>query len=294
MSREYSIAFLRDEVARIIAPGISLRRASEAAINDEDTFDSKRPPTQQEIDEFLLQCPLESDELSLTFRRFFSSFDDTDTIELTDSEFHQFQQDVTGWSQNNTWLGADDWPTVTITGDVMFSRDFILQHQVRYNAEQLQLIDTRIEIARLSPSFAILEKIIGGEIDLDSLHWREFEELVADLLTQDGYAVELGPGQKDGGKDIVAIKDLGSSGLFKTVWQAKKLKPGNKVGISIIRELADVRSEQKASKGVLVTTTFLTRNALQRVRRDEYLLGKVDRDDLLKWIEAILRNRRRI
>ncbi len=72
------------------------------------------------------------------------------------------------------------------------------------------------------------------------------------------------------------------------VWQAKKLKPGNKVQIGVIRELADTRLENNASKGVIVTT-YLTRNAIKRVQRDKYILGKVDRDDLMDWIRKIRR-----
>ncbi len=74
-----------------------------------------------------------------------------------------------------------------------------------------------------------------------------------------------------------------------SVWQAKKLKPGNKVGINVIRELADTRNEHKASKGMVVTTTHLTRGALARVQQDQYILGKVDRDDLMQWIRKVKR-----
>ena len=74
--------------------------------------------------------------------------------------------------------------------------------------------------------------------------------------------------------------------------QAKKKKYGNKVGIETIRELADTRNEQKASKGIIVTTTFLTNGALERVNRDQYILGKVDRNDLMKWIDDVLRVRK--
>jgi hypothetical protein len=69
-----------------------------------------------------------------------------------------------------------------------------------------------------------------------------------------------------------------------SVWQAKNLKASNKVVLKAIRELADVRNESKASKDIIVTSTFLTKNALERVRSDQYLLGKVDRDDLYQWM----------
>lgn len=97
-----------------------------------------------------------------------------------------------------------------------------IRTEIIYNAEQLTLPETRIQIGRLSLSFRILEKLLLGSINLDKLHWREFEELVADLLEKDGYNVELGPGRNDGGVDIIAYKDLDGVGLTKSIWQAKK------------------------------------------------------------------------
>jgi len=104
------------------------------------------------------------------------------------------------------------------------------------------------------------------------------------LLEQDGWDIELGPGIKDGGVDILARKYDRVYGKIMTIWQAKKLERGNKVGISTIRELADTRNELKASKGIIVTSSYLTRGAIERIVRDEYLLGKVDGDDLRNWI----------
>lgn len=147
--------------------------------------------------------------------------------------------------------------------------------------------DTRLQIVRYLPSFPILEKILRGNIDLDGLTWREFEELVADLLSKDGYHVTLGPGRNDGGKDIIAVKEVENIGPVLAVWQAKKHGPGKKVGIEVIRELADTRNENKASKGVIVTTAYLTGPAIARVQRDKYQLAKLDRDDLTEWIRRV-------
>jgi hypothetical protein len=161
-----------------------------------------------------------------------------------------------------------------------------------YNREELALPETQLKLAYLSPSFHILDKILEEISFLDTLDWRAFEELIADLLEKDGYHVTLGPGTKDGGKDITAVKEYDGHGCFMAVWQAKKLKLGKKVELSVIRELADTRNELKASKGIIVTSTYLTRGALQRVQRDQYILGKIDRNDLLRWIQRIKRKYR--
>jgi len=153
-----------------------------------------------------------------------------------------------------------------------------------YSLNDLMLPQTLLEIESFSPSVVILGKILKDNSSLERLHWREFEEIVADLLIKDGYTVTLGPGTKDEGIDIIAKKELEEIGWFMSVWQAKKLKLDNKVELATIRELADTRLQHKASKGMIVTNSYLTRGALERIRQDKYTLGKVDRDDLIHWI----------
>lgn len=152
----------------------------------------------------------------------------------------------------------------------------------------IALPESQIEVARLSPSHSVLQSLLLRPGGLDELHWRQFEKLIAELLEADGYTVELMQGTKDGGVDVIATRDHGPLGLFKTLWQAKKKNPGNKVGLSVVRELADTRNEFGASKAFIVTSTYLTRDAIQRIQRDCYQLGKLDRDDLNKWISRVL------
>lgn len=158
-----------------------------------------------------------------------------------------------------------------------------------YGRDALVELVTQTSLTRLVPSIGVLQKIQRKLITLDDLGWREFEKLIARMLESDGYNIELMQGSKDGGVDVVAIKDLGDVGLFKSIWQAKKHRLDRKVGLSLVRELADTRLEHGASKAIIVTTSYLTSGALDRVERDRYLLGKVDRTDLDKWIERTLR-----
>ncbi|HEY6873044.1 MAG TPA: restriction endonuclease [Geobacteraceae bacterium] len=163
-----------------------------------------------------------------------------------------------------------------------FKTEFILERSI------LEAPATEIRVARYAPSFSLLRQLQKGTTALDSLSWREFEKLIATLLEKDGYTVELMQGSKDGGVDVIAVKDLGANGYFKALWQAKKQALTNKVGISVVRELADTRQEFGASKGIIVTSSYLTSGALNRINRDKYILGKVDREDLDAWIRRTL------
>lgn len=144
----------------------------------------------------------------------------------------------------------------------------------------------------LAPRYALIQEIQRDLSRLDDLHWRDFEKLIDALLERDGYVVELMRGTKDGGVDVVASLDLGTAGYFKSLWQAKRNRIDRRVGLSIVRELADTRAELGASKAIIVTTSYLTRDALARVERDKYTLGKADRDDLTRWIDRTLRGAR--
>lgn len=145
------------------------------------------------------------------------------------------------------------------------------------------------EILRYSPSHALLNRLSLEEpFALDDLTWRQFEVLVSRLLEAEGYSVELMRGTKDGGVDVVALIDHGPLGQFKTIWQAKKLGAGKKVGLATVRELADTRIEFGASKAFIVTSTYLTHGAVERISRDRFTLGKVERNELDLWVRRVL------
>lgn len=172
---------------------------------------------------------------------------------------------------------------LSVDAEFRFGSELIFERSI------IEAPETEIRIARYAPSFSLLRKLQKGRLGaIDAMSWREFEKLIATLLEKDGYVVELMNGTKDGGVDVVAVRDLGPTGYFKALWQAKKQAPSNKVGLSVIRELADVRQEVGASKGVIVTSSYLTRGALERISRDKYLLGKVERDELDVWVRRTL------
>lgn len=158
-----------------------------------------------------------------------------------------------------------------------------------FTAEVLAEPETRSKLLTLSPSIGLIERVQQRLVGLDDLSWRELEVVIARMLETDGYNVELMRGSKDGGVDVIAVKDLGIAGMFKAIWQAKRNRVDRKIGLSLVRELADTRLEHDATKAFIVTTSYLTRGALDRVERDRHVLGKVDRDDLDLWIDRTLR-----
>jgi len=115
--------------------------------------------------------------------------------------------------------------------------------------------------------------------ELYSLTPRQFEEFIAELLSKMGYKVRLGPGSKDGGVDVFAERDQ-DFGPELTLVQCKRHSPDHKVGEPIIKQLhADV-NDRKASKGLVVTSSFFTSTALKYIESSKYRLAGADFDKL--------------
>jgi restriction system protein len=106
----------------------------------------------------------------------------------------------------------------------------------------------------LGDSMAIIRAKFLGAVHpssvLDSLDPYRFEELIANLYSKMKFAVELTPRTHDGGRDIIANKDIVGE-KQRLLIQCKRSK--NTVGVETIRALLGVVSHERATKGVLVT-----------------------------------------
>ena len=118
---------------------------------------------------------------------------------------------------------------------------------------------------RFIESHEIGDKIKG--YNLASMHWEEFEHLIRELFEKeyanDNVEVHVTQGCKDGGVDGVIIDSDPIKG-GKIILQAKRYT--NTVGISDIRELVTVVSDEGAMKGILVTTSDFGRDSYEYVK----------------------------
>lgn len=117
---------------------------------------------------------------------------------------------------------------------------------------------------------------------------RRFEELVAELFGRRGFDVTLTPATRDGGIDIYALSkgDLGQS-LY--VVECKRYAPSRKVGVDVVRGLYAVTEVQRATKGVLVTTSGFTSDAVAFATPLEYRLALQDFEALKSWLATYRR-----
>lgn len=122
--------------------------------------------------------------------------------------------------------------------------------------------------------------------DLRNIDRRQFERLIAELFVGFGYEVELTKRTRDGGRDIIAIRkrEVNSKYLI----ECKRPEPGNPVGVSAVRELYGVKTDDGATKAILATTTYFTSDAKQLFDRHRWELEPRDFEDIQGWIEEYL------
>lgn len=113
---------------------------------------------------------------------------------------------------------------------------------------------------------------------------RLFEKLIAELLIDQGCEVELTPPQKDGGRDIVAFFSS-VFGRLSMIVQCKRYKRSRPVSVHILREfLFTVREHDRVNLGLIATSSYVTRDALQLCSHYNQIIKTRDFDGLTEWL----------
>lgn len=141
------------------------------------------------------------------------------------------------------------------------------------------------EILTLSTEFwnSMLAELRRNPKSIFDLPPRKFEELVAEMLTRDGFSVTLTPETRDGGKDILALNKT-SLGNHLFLVECKRYAPERPVDISIVRALYGVVEAEKANAGILVTTSYFTKEAMKFRDNIHHRMSFKDYENLLEWI----------
>lgn len=111
-----------------------------------------------------------------------------------------------------------------------------------------------------------------------------FERLVVELLVKMGYGGSI----KDAGKAIGKSGDEGIDGTIKEdklgldiiYIQAKKWKPGNVVGRPELHKFVGALAGQGAKKGIFITTSNFTKEALDYTPKNETKIVLIDGEQL--------------
>lgn len=121
---------------------------------------------------------------------------------------------------------------------------------------------------------------------IDKIHWRQFEALAGEFFERAGFKVQLGPGANDDGVDLrVWRSDDPTDSPPAILVQCKRQK--EKVGKVVVKALwADVIAE-KATSGLIVTTSALTPGARRVCTARAYPVREANREKIRAWVKAM-------
>ena len=115
---------------------------------------------------------------------------------------------------------------------------------------------------------------------------RSFEKMIAELLFEKGFEVELTKQTRDNGYDILALKHLDGFSPIKYLVECKKYKPERKIGVEIIRSFKEVLVTEQANKGIIVTTSYFSKDAIIKQKETPLLLDYKDKDEVMGWVKS--------
>lgn len=145
-------------------------------------------------------------------------------------------------------------------------------------------IITAVKPRIISATDHMVAKLRKQPRSIYNLEPRQFEELLAHLLTDMGWEVELTKATGDGGKDILAYLDT-EVGKMLCLVEAKRYREDRKVGVDLVRSLYGTLYDHRASSAMLVTTSSFTAGAKEFQQRYEYQLALRDYGDIVQWIQ---------
>lgn len=123
--------------------------------------------------------------------------------------------------------------------------------------------------------------------EMHEMHPRKFEELVAAIFKNNGFRVELTPATRDGGVDIIAVEDSIITGESVHLVECKRYAESQRVGIGVVQRLLGVVTQMQATKGIIVTTSYFTQDAIEAALNTKHTLTLRDYNVLVNWLKTI-------
>jgi hypothetical protein len=148
---------------------------------------------------------------------------------------------------------------------------------VSANSQSAPLIDQRfIDYLHAQPS------------DLERMDWRQLEYLCGEYFRREGYDVVVTAPSGDGGIDVVASRLDGADGPDVILIQVKRLSGKRQVDINVVKALwADVMESESSTRGLITTTTRLSKGAREYTEARNYRLGAAERTNVEQWITSL-------
>ena len=182
--------------------------------------------------------------------------------------------------------------------DVKFLKQFseFVEFQTTKGEERPEAVDQNEDISTETPEEALetayqkIRKSLAQDLlnKVITLSPAFFERLVVELLVKMGYGGSI----KDAGRAIGKSGDEGIDGTIKEdklgldiiYIQAKRWQPGNTVGRPELQKFVGALAGQGAKKGIFITTSSFTRDALDYAPRNETKIVLIDGHQLAQYM----------
>ena len=165
---------------------------------------------------------------------------------------------------------------------------FFTPSKDQVTVKTFDLIDNEAPRIVLVTDTRLIEFVRNDPGRLLSLTPREFEQFTAELLEKFKYkSISIGRGSKDGGVDVTAFIEH-PFGVERVIVQCKRQTHDNKVGEPVIKQLLADTDIHHAARGLMVTTSYLTRGAQLLVETYDYRLSALDYTELSKILRGEL------
>lgn len=166
--------------------------------------------------------------------------------------------------------------------DFLYRNPFIIEEleQPKLIIEQTPPLITDLRMVNQR----ILDRIGRRSEAMRDLTPRQFEELVAELFIEKGYDVELTQQTRDGGKDLI-IMNRSDIGNFMVYAECKHYRPDRPVGVDIITQLLGRINFDRATAGMVVTSSYFSPDAKDFQSQIEHQMSLIDYVKLSSWIE---------
>jgi HJR/Mrr/RecB family endonuclease len=204
------------------------------------------------------------------------------TIYTASIPFQQVQQYYQYFDRLSRQTSATDSLSTGLLDLDIFQRfDYTLIEEEEAEPEtQLILLDEGSRVKR------IIKEIYQYNERLFTMQPHDFEQMIAELLRYQQFEVEMTKRTRDGGYDLLAIKNIGDFPVRFLV-ECKRHAKSRKIGVGIVRSFRDVINTYGANKGIIVTSSYFSPDAeRERSQGKPYLLDFRDHDDVINWVNT--------
>lgn len=136
----------------------------------------------------------------------------------------------------------------------------------------------------------VAEAVAENPAELDDVEWRDLERMMADVFTAFGFAVELTPSTKDGGRDIL-LRGHEEGRPFSYAVEIKHWRSSKRVGPGYVRSFMEVVVREGHDRGLYLSTSGYSRPAVEALMTmDRHRIALQGSEQIVGYCDLFVRH----